>query len=102
MSRAGSPVAGDSPSSLADRILITLTGNIFPPAATLVMTPILARSLGVDRRGQLASVTSPYLLLVTLASFGVPSVIYPPRMLIAIREYGTELMMVRRRPTTSD
>jgi len=68
-------VAEDSPSSLADRILITLTGNIFPPAAALVMTPILARSLGVDGRGQLASVISPYLLLVTLASFGVPEAV---------------------------
>jgi O-antigen/teichoic acid export membrane protein len=68
-------VAEDSPRGLADRILITLTGNIFPPAAALVMTPILARTLGVEGRGQLASVISPYLLLVTLASFGVPDAV---------------------------
>lgn len=51
---------------------VLLAGNLFPPAATFVMAPLLAQALGVPGRGELAAITAPSLLALSIATLGVP------------------------------
>ncbi|WP_341358876.1 oligosaccharide flippase family protein [Georgenia sp. M64] len=71
---SGGPAhGGSSPSApLARAVLTTVVGNLAPAVAALVAAPILAQSLGVTGRGELAAATAPFLLAVTLATLGVP------------------------------
>ncbi|WP_175415867.1 oligosaccharide flippase family protein [Curtobacterium sp. SGAir0471] len=55
--------------------LVLVVGNVFPPAATFVMAPFLAHSLGVDGRGELAAVTAPFLLALSIGTFGIPDAV---------------------------
>lgn len=68
------PVGGVSP-SLSSRVLINGLGNLIPPLSTLVIAPILAQSLGVMGRGELAAATAPYLLAVAIATLGLPEAV---------------------------
>ncbi len=63
--------AGD----VASNMLATLIGNFFPPLAMLITAPILAHSLGVDGRGQVAAATAPLTLIITAATFGIPDAV---------------------------
>jgi O-antigen/teichoic acid export membrane protein len=56
-------------------MFVNAVGNIFPPLAVLLMSPILAQQLGVAGRGELAAATAPYLLAVAIASLGLPDAI---------------------------
>lgn len=55
--------------------VMLVIGNVFPPAATFVMAPFLAHSLGVDGRGELAAVTAPFLLALSIGTFGIPDAV---------------------------
>jgi O-antigen/teichoic acid export membrane protein len=46
-------------------------GNVVGPVTALVVSPILARSLGVDGRGVYAALTMPILMLGIVGTFGV-------------------------------
>jgi O-antigen/teichoic acid export membrane protein len=46
-------------------------GNIVGPVTAIVVSPILARSLGVDGRGVYAALTMPILMLGIVGTFGV-------------------------------
>ena len=60
---------------VARNMLTTLIGNFFPPLAMLISAPILAHSLGVDGRGQVAAATAPLTLIITAATFGIPDAV---------------------------
>ncbi|WP_243844310.1 oligosaccharide flippase family protein [Salinibacterium sp. ZJ454] len=47
-------------------------GNLLPPLATLAIAPVLAQTLGVVGRGELAAATAPYLLALSIATLGIP------------------------------
>ncbi|KQS09177.1 hypothetical protein ASG04_09895 [Curtobacterium sp. Leaf183] len=64
---AGRPVSSST--------VVLVFGNLFPPAATFVMAPFLAHTLGVSGRGELAAVTAPFLLAVSIATFGLPDAV---------------------------
>jgi O-antigen/teichoic acid export membrane protein len=46
-------------------------GNVVGPATAIVVSPVLARSLGVDGRGVYAALTMPILMLGIVGTFGV-------------------------------
>lgn len=54
--------------------LVTL-GNLAPPAVALITAPILAQSLGVAGRGELAAATAPLFLAASGFSFGIPDAV---------------------------
>ena len=54
---------------------IAFVGNAFPPLVALITGPILARSLGVDGRGDVAAATAPLALIITVATFGIPEAV---------------------------
>jgi O-antigen/teichoic acid export membrane protein len=58
--------------SMTRGISITVIGNFIPPVAALATQPILARSLGVDGRGEVAAATAPLLLAIIVLGLGVP------------------------------
>lgn len=51
---------------------ITAIGNSFPPAAMLVTQVLLAKSLGVSGRGEVAAATAPLMFAVALLTLGLP------------------------------
>ncbi|GEL98119.1 oligosaccharide flippase family protein [Cellulomonas terrae] len=59
----------------ARSMTITLVGNFFPAAIALATGPILAQSLGVEGRGQVAAATAPLGLAIALMTFGVPEAV---------------------------
>jgi len=59
----------------ARKMTITLVGNFFPAAIALATGPILAQSLGVEGRGQVAAATAPLGLAIALMTFGVPEAV---------------------------
>lgn len=58
--------------SLARGVVVTAVGNFVPPAAALATQPILAHSLGVDGRGEVAAATAPVLLGIVVLGLGIP------------------------------
>ncbi|MWV60592.1 oligosaccharide flippase family protein [Rathayibacter sp. VKM Ac-2754] len=67
--------AGDRGRSMSSGVLINFVGNAVGPLAGLASAPILAHSLGVDGRGTVAGATAPFLLITTIATFGLPEAI---------------------------
>jgi len=61
--------------NVGKNMLATIVGNLFPPLALLVTAPLLAHSLGVKGRGEVAGATSPLFLVVTAATFGMPQAV---------------------------
>lgn len=58
-------------------LVITGAANLAVPVATAFTAPLLARALGVDGRGELAAATAPLILMIAVATFGLPeAVIY--------------------------
>jgi O-antigen/teichoic acid export membrane protein len=56
----------------AMRALLKMAGgNLVGPVSAIVVSPILARSLGVDGRGVYAALTMPILMLGIVGTFGV-------------------------------
>lgn len=55
------------------RAVVLMTSSSFlVPAAGVLTQPILARALGVDGRGQLAAAIAPSLLVLAIATLGLP------------------------------
>lgn len=48
---------------------------MFPPLAVLLTAPVLARSLGVEGRGDLAAATAPFLLGLAVCTLGLPEAV---------------------------
>jgi O-antigen/teichoic acid export membrane protein len=69
------PVATAATPSTSRSLLLSAVGNIAPPAAILVTSPVLARTLGVDGRGELAAALAPYLLAIAIGTIGLPEAI---------------------------
>ena len=58
------------------RSMLALAGaNLFPPLAALATAPLLARSLGVAGRGEVAAASAPFQLATAAATFGLPEAI---------------------------
>lgn len=53
-------------------MLTSAIGNLALPASAFLLAPVLARSLGVSGRGELASVTATVQLVITIVAFGIP------------------------------
>jgi O-antigen/teichoic acid export membrane protein len=53
-------------------VAITAIGNALPPAAMLVTQVLLAKSLGVSGRGEVAAATAPLMFAVALLTLGLP------------------------------
>lgn len=61
------------PSRSTGQSMITATiRNLVVPLSALATAPILAYSLGVEERGELAAATVPLFLFISLASVGLP------------------------------
>lgn len=65
-------VVAPSNSALIRHFLISAVGNLVLPLATLLTAPILARSLGVEGRGELAGAVAPFMLATAIATIGIP------------------------------
>jgi len=57
------------------KILLAMLGNLGPPAAAFITAPILAQSLGVFERGQVAAGGAPLMLVASAATLGMPEAI---------------------------
>jgi O-antigen/teichoic acid export membrane protein len=53
-------------------VVLSTLGNLFPPLAGLVSAPILAQSLGVVGRGEVAAATAPLFLALVGLTLGLP------------------------------
>lgn len=62
-------------SSTTGAILLSATGNLFPPLAVLATAPVLARELGVAGRGDLAAILAPTLLALAICTIGLPEAV---------------------------
>jgi len=56
-------------------VAISLIGNALPPLVGLLTAPILALSLGVEGRGEVAAATAPLLLATSIATLGLPEAV---------------------------
>ena len=56
-------------------VVVSTAGNFAPVLAGLFTAPLLAQSLGVDGRGELAAATAPMLLAIAAITLGVPEAI---------------------------
>jgi O-antigen/teichoic acid export membrane protein len=56
-------------------VAISAVGNLFPPLAALISAPILAQSLGVAGRGEVAAGTAPLVLGMGLFSLAIPEAV---------------------------
>lgn len=52
--------------------LMAILGNLLPPVVSIVTAPILASSLGVEGRGEVAAATAPLMLALAVSAFGIP------------------------------
>src|SRR4051812_49233962 len=62
-------------SKMAGGVASTAIGYVAPPFAAIVTSPILARSLGVEGRGEIAAATAPYMLGIVVATMGIPEAV---------------------------
>ncbi|MFY9712619.1 MAG: oligosaccharide flippase family protein [Microbacterium sp.] len=61
-----------TPREIGRSTALSMLGNLALPLSTFLTAPLLARSLGVDGRGELAAATAPLMLVLTIAMFGLP------------------------------
>ena len=85
--------------SMSAGVFKNLLGNMVGPLAGLASAPILAHSLGVDGRGFVAGATAPFLLVTTIATFGIPEALTyfiarSPSTVRAIRRRGAVLVVL--------
>lgn len=52
-----------------------LVGNVFPPAAAFITSPLLAHTLGAEGRGLVSGATAPLLLVLGAATLGLPEAV---------------------------
>lgn len=57
------------------KVLLAVLGNLGPPAAAFITAPILAQSLGVFERGQVAAGGAPLMLVASAATLGMPEAV---------------------------
>lgn len=57
------------------KILLAVLGNLGPPSAAFITAPILAQSLGVFERGQVAAGGAPLMLVASAATLGMPEAV---------------------------
>lgn len=73
------PVAADASrkasTSPGARIALVLLGNVFPPAAAFITSPLLAHTLGASGRGLVSGATAPMLLMLGAATLGLPEAV---------------------------
>lgn len=84
--------AGPSVGNVASNMLATIVGNLFPPLALLITAPLLAHTLGVTGRGQVAGATAPMILVITAVTFGIPQA-----LTFAVARMPAVLRVARRR-----
>lgn len=53
-------------------VSVTTMGNAVPAIVSVVTGPVLAQALSVEGRGQVAAAMAPFLLVASLAMFGIP------------------------------
>jgi len=58
--------------SVSRNVAINAAGNLVPPVAAFVTSPLLAHALGVEGRGLVSAAQAPLLLFVAAATFGLP------------------------------
>lgn len=63
------------PPSVVRGIAVSALGNLGAPLVALISAPILAQSLGVTSRGEVAAATAPLLLAVNALTLGLPEAI---------------------------
>lgn len=61
--------------SFSRSVIVTIIGTAFPPAAALITAPLLARSLGVDARGEVAAAQAVAVLAVGVMALGLPETV---------------------------
>jgi len=61
--------------SIGRGIAVSTIGNLGAPLVALISAPILAQSLGVTSRGEVAAATAPLLLAVNALTLGLPEAI---------------------------
>lgn len=85
-----------SASSTGRGIVLNIVGNGLLPLVALLTAPILARSLGVEGRGTVATATSPYLLLSAVASLGLPDAMthFVARRAVDVQRTGVRLVIL--------
>ncbi|WP_460842296.1 oligosaccharide flippase family protein [Nocardioides marmoraquaticus] len=76
-----------------------MIGHAVPAFIALLTGPVLAQSLGVEGRGEVAAASAPMTLAVTVATFGIPeavtyAVARSPRALRHAAARGTALLTV--------
>jgi O-antigen/teichoic acid export membrane protein len=69
------PAAQSRVGDVGRNMLLSSLANLVVPAVGLITAPLLAHALGVDGRGQLAAIMAPFLLLSTIAMFGLPEAV---------------------------
>lgn len=57
------------------KVVLATLGNLGPPAAAFITAPVLAQSLGVFERGQVAAGTAPLMLAASAATLGLPEAV---------------------------
>lgn len=67
-------ILGKKP-SIGRGIAVSTIGNLGAPLVALISAPILAQSLGVTSRGEVAAATAPLLLAVNALTLGLPEAI---------------------------
>ncbi|PYI37593.1 hypothetical protein CVS30_14425 [Arthrobacter psychrolactophilus] len=67
--------AGSDPGNVSRHMAITAFSYLFVPMAAIVSAPILANSLGVDGRGEVAAATAPLMLAVAIFALGLPQAV---------------------------
>jgi len=103
---SGAPVESDDPApprsavgNVAGNMVATIIGNLFPPLALLITAPLLAHTLGVTGRGQVAGATAPLILVITAVTFGIPqaltyAVARRPAVIRVARRRALELITI--------
>lgn len=68
-------VKGSDPGNVGRHMAVTAFSYLFVPLAAIVSAPILAQSLGVDGRGEVAAATAPLMLAVAVFALGLPQAV---------------------------
>ncbi|WP_164874426.1 oligosaccharide flippase family protein [Rathayibacter festucae] len=87
----------DESGRMGRNVALATLGNAFAPLAALATAPIMAQSLGVAGRGDVAAATAPLFLATTAATFGIPaavnySIARHPRLMRSLALRGTVLI----------
>ncbi|WFG44927.1 lipopolysaccharide biosynthesis protein [Pseudonocardia alni] len=71
-SRQVSAADDEAPPQMRRAVLLMTASSVLTPAVGLLTQPMLAQALGVEGRGQMAAALAPSLLVVSVATFGLP------------------------------